>query len=54
MSKTYESPLSSRYASAYMNELFSSDHRYSTWRKLWWALAKVQSELGLFLSVRSR
>ena len=50
MSKTYESPLSSRYASAYMNELFSSDHRYSTWRKLWWALAKVQSELGLPIS----
>ena len=33
-----------------MNELFSSDHRYSTWRKLWWALAKVQSELGLPIS----
>jgi len=43
----YESPLSSRYASEYMLKLFSPDMRYSTWRKLWVALAKAQIALGL-------
>lgn len=43
----YESPLSSRYASEYMLKLFSSDTRYTTWRKLWVALARAERELGL-------
>ena len=43
----YESPLSSRYASSYMLELFSSDTRYRTWRKLWVSLARAESALGL-------
>ena len=47
MTNKYESPLSSRYASKYMLELFSSDTRYKTWRKLWVALAKAQTQLGL-------
>lgn len=47
MTNKYESPLSSRYASDYMKELFSSDTRYKTWRKLWVALAKAEKELGL-------
>jgi len=47
MTNKYESPLSSRYASAYMLELFSSDMRYRTWRKLWVALAKAEQKLGL-------
>ena len=47
MSNIYESPLSSRYASEYMLKLFSADTRYQTWRKLWSALAKAESELGL-------
>lgn len=47
MKKYYESPLSSRYASSFMLELFSSDTRYQTWRKLWVALAKAQKQLGL-------
>ncbi len=47
MTNKYESPLSSRYASDYMLELFSSDTRYKTWRRLWVALAKAEMELGL-------
>lgn len=47
MTETYETPLSSRYASDYMLKLFSSDTRYQTWRKLWVALAKAEMTLGL-------
>ena len=47
MNNKYESPLSSRYASAYMLELFSADKRYQTWRRLWVSLAKAEKSLGL-------
>ena len=47
MTQQYETPLSSRYASKYMLELFSSDTRYRTWRRLWVSLAKAEMELGL-------
>ena len=47
MTNQYESPLSSRYASKYMLELFSSDMRYRTWRRLWVSLAKAEMKLGL-------
>ena len=47
MTNRYESPLSSRYASEYMLNLFSADTRCQTWRKLWVALAKAEMELGL-------
>ena len=47
MKNRYESPLSSRYASDYMLELFSQETRVKTWRKLWVALAKAEYELGL-------
>ena len=47
MTDKYESPLSSRYASKYMLELFSSDTRYSTWRRLWVSLARAEMKLGL-------
>ena len=47
MTNSYESPLSTRYASEYMLGLFSSDTRYQTWRRLWVALAKEEMALGL-------
>ena len=43
----YESPLSSRYASRYMLELFSATTRIRTWRKLWTELARAEMEMGL-------
>lgn len=50
MTDRFESPLSSRYASAYMLKLFSSDTRYSTWRKLWVSLAKAEQKMGLSIT----
>ena len=44
---TYESPFAGRYASKEMQQIFSSQNRYSTWRKLWVALATAEHELGL-------
>ncbi len=44
---TYESPLNSRYASKEMQYIFSPDKKFSTWRKLWIALAETERELGL-------
>lgn len=43
----YESPLSSRYASDKMQYIFSPDKKFSTWRRLWVALARAEMELGL-------
>ncbi len=43
----YTSPLSSRYAGEKMQFLFSPQFRYSTWRRLWVALAQAERELGL-------
>lgn len=47
MNSQYESPLSTRYASKYMLELFSNDNRYQLFRKLWVSLAKAEKKLGL-------
>ena len=47
MDVTPQNPLHERYASKEMARLFSSRHRYSTWRKIWIALAKAQRELDL-------
>ena len=43
----YESPLSSRYASDEMLYLFSPDKKFTTWRRLWIALARAEMNLGL-------
>lgn len=47
MKNTYESPLNSRYASSEMQEVFSPDMKFKTWRRLWIALAEAEKELGL-------
>ncbi len=44
---SFESPLFSRYASREMLHLFSPQYKYTTWRKLWIALAKGEQALGL-------
>lgn len=43
----YVTPLSGRYASSKMNKIWSNDSKYSTWRKLWVALAETEKELGI-------
>ena len=43
----YQSPLTERYASKEMCHIFSDQYKFSTWRKLWIALAEAEKELGL-------
>ncbi len=43
----YASPLGTRYASAEMSRIFSDRTKYTTWRKVWLALAEAEHELGL-------
>ena len=45
----YQEPLVSRYTSPAMQELFSEQFKFTTWRKCWVALAEAQLELGLDL-----
>lgn len=45
--KTYVSPFCTRYASKEMQYLFSQEKKFTTWRKLWVALARAEMELGL-------
>ena len=47
MHDSYETPLGKRYAGANMKALFSDDRKFSTWRRIWVALAEAQAELGL-------
>ena len=47
MRDLYNSPLNSRYASKEMIYIFSDDMKFTTWRKLWVALAECEKELGL-------
>jgi adenylosuccinate lyase len=46
----YEHPLVSRYASKEMSYIWSPAMKFSTWRKLWTALAESERELGLDIS----
>lgn len=46
----YQSPLCERYASREMQNIFSNDKKFSTWRRLWVALAESEQELGLPIS----
>lgn len=46
----YQNPLVSRYASKEISYIFSDDFKFSTWRKLWVALAESEMELGLNIS----
>lgn len=43
----YLSPFTWRYGSDQMRSLFSEEHKYKTWRKIWVTLAEVQHEAGL-------
>ncbi len=44
---SYESPFCTRYASKEMQYLFSADKKFTTWRRLWTALARAEMELDL-------
>ncbi len=45
--KIYQEPLVGRYTSVEMQNLFSEEKKFTTWRKCWVALAEAQYELGL-------
>lgn len=47
MNDVYQNPLCSRYSSKEMQSIFSNDTKFTTWRKLWIALAKSEQELGI-------
>lgn len=47
MHNTYDSPLCTRYAGRAMQQIFSDDNKFTTWRRLWIALAESEQELGL-------
>lgn len=48
--KVYCSPFNGRYTSPEMNRIFSDDRKFSTWRRLWIALAKAEKTLGLSIT----
>ena len=45
--QVYRCPLETRYGSRQMREIWSPQRKFSTWRRLWLALAESQRELGL-------
>lgn len=47
---SYVSPLCERYAGKRMKYIFSPDFKFSTWRKLWIALAEAEKELGIAIT----
>ena len=47
MHDSYQNPLCSRYAGKEMQRIFSDQQKFSTWRRLWLALAESEQALGL-------
>jgi len=47
MYSTYKNPLTNRYSTKEMAELFGDQVKFTLWRRLWIALAESQKELGL-------
>ena len=47
---SYISPFSTRYSSKEMQYLFSNDHKFKTWRRLWISLARAEQQLGLAIT----
>ena len=47
MHEIYENPLTARYAGRRMARLWSAQTKFSTWRRLWVALAEAERALGL-------
>ncbi len=47
MNDVYINPLCTRYSSDEMKKIFSNDMKFSTWRKLWVALAESEKVLGI-------
>ncbi|MBI3830831.1 MAG: adenylosuccinate lyase [Planctomycetes bacterium] len=45
--RSYENPLTGRYGSPEMSYVFSPQFKFSTWRRLWVALAEGEKVLGL-------
>src|SRR5215218_1411773 len=50
LADTPQNPLYERYASPEMARIFSSRHRFLTWRRLWITLAECERELGIPIS----
>ncbi len=48
--EVYDNPLIVRYASRQMARLWSPQEKFSTWRRLWVALAEAQNALGLAIT----
>lgn len=44
---TYISPFTWRYGSSEMRQIFSEQHKYELWRKIWVALAQAEYNAGL-------
>src|SRR4026207_488345 len=50
MHEISQTPPTSRYASREMATLWGDQRKFSTWRRLWVALAEAEAELGLPIS----